>query len=204
MGSALGPAHLECGRSLNGSGHDSGLRGREDGGHILITVKMRYVCSWAMLCAMDMLIQCIYASVSAPGFTEDAIPALLDSVRANNARLEVSGMLLYIESSFFQVLEGPADTIDSLYEKIRVDPRHMRVTQIIREPIAQRKFPEWSMGFSALGREEAGELTGENDFFRDASCLQRLESGRAKKLLSAFRNGRWRADRTGSFRMSGA
>ena len=43
-------------------------------------------------------------------------------------------------------------------------------------------------------------FTGENDFFTDASCLQKLGRSRAKKFLSAFKEGRWRADRTGQFR----
>jgi hypothetical protein len=153
---------------------------------------------------MKTLIQCIYASISTPSFQEGQIPQLLALARANNARLDISGMLLYIEESFFQVLEGPAETVDALYTKICSDSRHTRVTQIIREPIPERKFPAWSMGFSSLSLPDAGDLTGENDFFTHASCLQDLGSGRAKKLLNAFREGRWRADRTGRFAMRGA
>jgi hypothetical protein len=149
---------------------------------------------------VDTLIQCIYASVCAPGFAEPAIPRLLDVCRGNNARLGVTGMLLYIEGGFFQVLEGMAPDVDPLYERICSDRRHLRVTRIIREPIVERQFAEWSMGFSLLNREDAGVLLGENDFFAAATCLDDLDSGRARKLLNAFRDGRWRADRTGRFR----
>jgi len=150
---------------------------------------------------MQTLIQCIYASISTPSFLESQIPQLLEHARTNNARLDISGMLLYIDEGFFQVLEGPAESVDTLYAKICSDRRHSRVAQIIREPIAERKFPDWSMGFSSVSLPEVGDLTGENDFFTTASCLQNLGSGRAKKLLNAFREGRWRADRTGRFAM---
>jgi hypothetical protein len=58
------------------------------------------------------LIHCIYASSGAPEFHEADIPALLQTTRENNARLDVTGMLLYVQGSFFQVLEGPAEKVD--------------------------------------------------------------------------------------------
>ncbi len=113
-------------------------------------------------------------------------------------------MLLYIEGGFFQVLEGEPAAVDAVYQNIEADPRHERITLIIREPIVRRSFGEWTMGFEALGLKEANELIGENDFFTSASCVTQLTPGRAKKLLSAFRTGRWRADRTAGHRALGS
>jgi len=146
------------------------------------------------------LIHCIYASraLTAPDDTE--VEALLDHARRKNAALGITGMLLQIEDSFFQVLEGDADVVDSVYRVIAQDERHDRVTQIIREPIAQRSFGEWSMGFQALQRADARQLVGTNDFFGSAQCLERINPGRAKKLLTAFRSGRWRTEHTGVHR----
>jgi hypothetical protein len=149
------------------------------------------------------LIHCIYASCAAADFREQDIPALLDNARANNLRRDITGMLLYIDGSFFQILEGEEPVVGRAFEIIRCDPRHKRVTQIILEPIAERDFAQWTMGFAAVGPQEAGELIGENDFFADASCIARLDRGRAKKLLTAFRSGSWRMDETGVFRSSG-
>ncbi len=148
------------------------------------------------------LIHCIYASSAAPGFADSDIPGLLEAARRKNASLNVTGTLLYIDGSFFQVLEGEAGTVDALYATIGHDPRHRRVTQIIREPIARRSFAQWTMGFDSLNGVDAAALLGENDFFRDATFLERLDAGRAKKLLRAFREGRWRADVTGVHRAS--
>lgn len=147
---------------------------------------------------MSDLIHCIYASSASPQFHESEIPALLDAARARNASLDISGMLLYVEGSFFQILEGPEANVQATFDRIQSDPRHLRVTQIIREPIARRHFGEWTMGFSIAGLLDMGEITGENDFFTDASCFTRLDGGRAKKLLQAFGSGRWRADKTGN------
>jgi Sensors of blue-light using FAD len=93
--------------------------------------------------------------------------------------------------------------VDEIYGRILRDPRHTRVTLVIREPIAGRSFSEWTMGYSTVDPLEAGKLIGENDFFKSASCVTQMDGGRAKKLLSAFRAGRWRLERTGTHRAIG-
>jgi hypothetical protein len=147
------------------------------------------------------LIHCIYASRALAAPDEADVQKLLDHARRKNTSLGITGMLLLIEDSFFQVLEGEADAVDSVYRVIAKDPRHDRVTQIIREPIAQRSFAEWSMGFAAVQREDARVLIGANDFFGSAQCLERINPGRAKKLLVSFRSGRWRTEHTGVHRV---
>jgi hypothetical protein len=146
------------------------------------------------------LFQCIYASSATPSFREFEIPALLERARTKNAALGITGMLLFIEGSFFQVLEGDATAVDALYSSIATDTRHDRVTRIIREPIARRSFSDWTMGFATLGRDDVHQLIGENDFFTGARCLEQIDAGRAKKLLIAFGAGRWRAEQTGVHR----
>ena len=145
------------------------------------------------------LIHCIYAS-RAIARHETEIEAILERARRKNLASGITGMLLLIENSFFQVLEGDASCVDTAYETICRDSRHDRVTQIIREPIAQRSFGEWSMGFASMERADAQQVVGENDFFGGADCLERIHPGRAKKLLLAFRAGRWRTDNTGMHR----
>lgn len=144
------------------------------------------------------LIHCVYASTATAGFQEADIPRLLEGARLKNAARGITGMLLFIEGSFFQVLEGEPGAVDTIYATIAEDSRHTRVTQIIREPIARRSFDEWSMGFAAVGRAEAAQLVATNDFFGSASCLERIDPGRAKRLLVAFGSGRWRTDHTGT------
>lgn len=143
------------------------------------------------------LIHCIYASRAIVTLSDAQIQALLENARRNNVVQGITGMLLLIEGSFFQVLEGDAAAVDRAYDNVARDTRHDRVTQIIREPIAQRSFGEWSMGFAAMKSADAQQLVGENDFFGSAACLERINPGRAKKLLVAFGAGRWRTEHTG-------
>lgn len=139
------------------------------------------------------LIHLIYTSVATIDFSEKDLAELLTVARNKNEKIDVTGMLLYTDRSFFQILEGDPDVVNQLYAKIALDKRHSQVVSIIKEPIAKRAFAEWSMGFANVSTKDLGSMVGLNDFFMQASCFRQLDQGRAKKLLSAFKEGRWRA-----------
>lgn len=141
----------------------------------------------------EKLTHLIYTSAIAPTFDVSQLLTVLQVARINNARRGITGMLLYVSGSFFQVLEGDETTLTELFAIIAADPRHRNATKIIHEPIAQRAFGDWTMGFSALEPSELSGIEGFNDFFQEGGSLTNLQSGRAKKLLSAFAQNRWRA-----------
>jgi hypothetical protein len=147
---------------------------------------------------MPSLIHIIYASVETQAFSSAQLTELLQEARVKNEDLHMTGMLLYSDGNFFQVLEGEPDSVDGMYQKLHLDKRHQQLTLIVREPIAKRYFADWSMGFSSVTPEELRQVDGLNDFFRDGSCFVGLDGGRAKKLLASFAEGRWRAKLTGA------
>lgn len=147
---------------------------------------------------MSELIHRIYASAATQGFAAPELARLLQQARDGNDRLGVTGILLFAEGSFFQVLEGSRDSVDALYARIARDTRHDQVTTIICEPIHRRSFGSWTMGFSSLSRADVADAAGMNDFFGAGSCFADLDGGRAKKLLAAFREGRWRKTLAGA------
>jgi hypothetical protein len=138
------------------------------------------------------LVHCIYVSAASQSMGEDELASLLSHARENNGRLGLTGMLLFSEGSFFQVLEGEVETVERLYVRIAADPRHRQVTKVLQEPIAERAFASWTMGFLQPSRAQLKILIGRNDFFGDASCFHGLDDGRAKRLLEAFKDGGWR------------
>jgi hypothetical protein len=146
------------------------------------------------------MIHIIYASVETQGFSSAQLTELLEKARVENERRHLTGMLLYSDGNFFQVLEGEPDAVDEMYKKLQLDKRHDQLTVIVREPIAKRYFADWSMGFSSVTPEELSQVEGLNDFFQGGSCFVGLDSGRAKKLLAAFAEGRWHAKLTGADR----
>jgi Sensors of blue-light using FAD len=142
---------------------------------------------------MPALEHLIYASVATQNFEASELAELLQKARAANERCDLTGMLLHVDSdgSFFEA-------IDQLLEKLLRDKRHSHLTEIIREPIAKRSFNEWTMGFSSVSSEKLRRVSGLNDFFKARSCLTELDARRAKKLLAAFAEGRWRTKLLGA------
>ena len=147
---------------------------------------------------MPDLMHCIYASAATRHFETAELTALLQAARTHNEGAGLTGMLLYTEGSFFQVLEGVPDAVEALYARIERDKRHEHVTKIVTEAIPSRSFAHWTMGFSQVSRKELAQISGTNDFFSGSSCFLGLDSGRAKKLLAAFREGRWRKGLAGA------
>jgi hypothetical protein len=152
---------------------------------------------------MKSLIALTYASRSTEFFHEHEIPDLLQQVRVANAKQEITGMLLYIRGSFLQVLEGQPAVVDAVFNKIGDDNRHTQLVLLARESIPERAFEGWTMMHKTLDPVEAGELTGETDYFRSPTWLEQLDASRAKKLLSAA-SLRWQMEhRTGKYRTLG-
>ena len=134
----------------------------------------------------------IYTSVANKDFSQSELIDLLNIARANNSKKNISGILLYVNKNFFQVIEGELEALQQLFSIIKKDPRHGNVTKIICESIVKRNFNEWSMGFDIPETKDLQELTGINDFFGNKTCLTDLDDGRAKKILEAYAEGVWR------------
>jgi hypothetical protein len=152
---------------------------------------------------MKSLISLIYASRSTECFHEHEIPDLLQQVRIANAKQEITGMLLYINGSFLQVLEGQPEMVDAAFGRILGDKRNTQLRPIARDSILERAFEGWTMMHKTLDPVEAGELIGEPDYFKSPTWLTQLDPGRAKKLLSAA-SLRWQMEhRSGKYRTLG-
>lgn len=78
---------------------------------------------------------------------DDQLRALLGQSRAHNAAHQITGLLLYGEGRFVQVLEGPEAAVRAVYARIRTDPRHAQVVTVREGPGPPRRFADWHMGF---------------------------------------------------------
>jgi hypothetical protein len=102
-----------------------------------------------------LLRQLVYVSGTRPNWTEAELDRLLTRSRIRNGARGITGMLLYVDGSFVQSLEGPAAVTGPLIDRIRADKRHWHVRCLVDREIAVRDFADWSLGFR---RCRAGEL----------------------------------------------
>jgi hypothetical protein len=147
---------------------------------------------------MEDLIQVIYVSAAASDISEHDTAELLKEARKTNRRHDVSGMMLYVGGCLLMLLEGEAHGVDAVSREVAEWKREMRA--IYREPVAEREFPDWIMGFEAVAPAEAARLLGEPVVLDSAFRFTRIEASKAKTLLSILGRRRWQSDRSGMFR----
>lgn len=138
------------------------------------------------------LILLAYSSVATRHFDRKSLLELLTAAQAFNESHALTGMLLYVDDTFFQILEGDPDQLRALYERIEQDNRHNKIIKLLEMSVEKRNFERWSMGYAKVTREELAEIPGLNDFFGRGLAFTELEAGKAKVLLEAFREGKWR------------
>jgi hypothetical protein len=102
----------------------------------------------------------IYLSWATASFSDHQLQDLLLKARSRNTQLGVTGLLLYGNGCFVQIIEGEYATVHGLYEQIKGDARHRDVTAYADKAIAQRAFPEWAMAFHHPTPEQFDELVG--------------------------------------------
>lgn len=135
------------------------------------------------------LTQLCYVSSATRLMSTDDLKVLLKAARRHNAAHGITGMLLYKDLSFLQVLEGPPETVLTLYGQIRTDARHTKIRMLFEQPIGAREFADWSMGFQNLDGTDFSEVEGFSDLMRIDGNARSLFANptRAKRLLLLFR-----------------
>ncbi|WP_144762724.1 BLUF domain-containing protein [Curtobacterium sp. 9128] len=99
------------------------------------------------------MLSLIYSSVATRPLGDDDLAALLAQSRRSNEQEDVTGVLLFRNGYFLQLLEGPDAAVRSKFDHIKRDDRHTEVRVVLEELVEARQFPEWTMGFPAADRD---------------------------------------------------
>jgi Sensors of blue-light using FAD len=93
------------------------------------------------------LYQLAYLSSALAKPSETGLRAILETSRRNNGADGITGLLLYHDGNFFQVLEGAKGAVLTCYDRIVADSRHHGHIVLLSEEISQRNFSDWSMAY---------------------------------------------------------
>jgi hypothetical protein len=91
-------------------------------------------------------VQLIYVSRAA-ALGESARCHLLKQARTDNARRQLTGMLISVRDLYIQALEGEAGMVEAVFHTIARDKRHSQITRLLARPIPERLFPAWRLGY---------------------------------------------------------
>lgn len=123
-------------------------------------------------------------------FSNEEIIDIINVSRVNNARLGVTGLLIYHEGSIIQILESEKEVLYTLYNKIIKDTRHKAIIKVLDFSITERNFREWSMGFKQVSNENWSELKGYLNLDNVDEFQQLRDSGNAHiiSMINSFAN----------------
>lgn len=133
----------------------------------------------------------VYVSVAAEKASKDDLLEILARSRTKNAEVGITGMLLYKDGNYMQVLEGEEKAVRDLYARIRRDPRHLGIVTLVEGRRDNRCFGDWSMGFQDLSSPEARDVPGYSEFLNTPLTAEEFSSdpGQCERLLWAFKRG---------------
>lgn len=136
-----------------------------------------------------MIFQLVYRSTASRYLSQDELLRMLERSRENNARLQITGLLLYHAGQFLQMLEGDEPIVRQRYDVIAQDDRHKWVALVMTGPGAERDFPDWTMGFRDLD-ESLTPTEGWTNFLDETTLPTSLPAATSyiRDIFLAFRD----------------
>ncbi|HWZ24020.1 MAG TPA: BLUF domain-containing protein [Verrucomicrobiae bacterium] len=106
----------------------------------------------------------VCGSTSSHLLTKAELQTMLEETRETNAQVGVTGLLLYKDGTFLQVLEGDQETVMKLVSSIKEHYRHKDFQILLRGTSEHRLFTNWSVGFRDLTDSSPKRIPGFSDF----------------------------------------
>ena len=96
--------------------------------------------------ALPPLYNLVYCSRATAGVDDAAVQRIVGTARRQNAIHGITGLLVFGSGIFFQWLEGPRESIQTLLALLHTDPRHRDIVLLSEtEEVRDRLFPDWDM-----------------------------------------------------------
>ena len=138
---------------------------------------------------MSKLFRMVYISTASKLFTSAELREMLKESNERNKKADITGMLLYKDGQFMQVLEGTADAVTTTFSRISKDPRHHGIMVLAKGAAQERRFPNWSMAFRDLNLPDHQKLPGYSEFLNTPLTGTEFAGNpdRCEKLLLVFK-----------------
>jgi hypothetical protein len=113
---------------------------------------------------MNPVFNLVYISHAAEDISYTDIRDILSESRKHNAQENITGLLIFREGFFLQLLEGTETAVKNILGKIMMDDRNHSLRVLIEVEGDQRLFQNWQMAFID-GDISSNETVDLIDFF---------------------------------------
>ncbi|ROP61796.1 EAL domain-containing protein (putative c-di-GMP-specific phosphodiesterase class I) [Enterobacter sp. BIGb0383] len=105
-----------------------------------------------------MLTTIIYRSHICDSVSASVLGEMVTVANNKNSRADVTGILLFNGTHFFQLLEGPEEEVTEIYRHIREDSRHYNVVELFCDRAPARRFGKLGMELFDLREYDRDEV----------------------------------------------
>lgn len=105
-----------------------------------------------------MLTTIIYRSHLCDDVPVKALESMVAAANLKNGRADVTGILLFNGTHFFQLLEGPEEKVKAIYQAICHDNRHYNVVELLCDYSPSRRFGKVGMELFDLREHDRDEV----------------------------------------------
>lgn len=127
----------------------------------------------------------VYVSAATKSLNEEEVDRLLLSAREFNEMVNVTGILLYQKKTFFQLIEGPKNSVEEVYGRIKSASQHTAIIELASAQSSQRFFADWNMGFCHAPQNTLQQLS-HAEWSKNLTYLSQYRQSQGIKLLLDF------------------
>jgi hypothetical protein len=144
---------------------------------------------FAMETTSSKLFRVAYISTASKLFDPAELREMLKESNQRNKEAGITGMLLYKDGQFMQVLEGTMEAVTTTFSRISKDSRHHGIMVLVKGAVQERRFPMWSMAFRDLNLPDHQDVPGFSKFLNTPLTGKEFEGSpdRCEKLLLLFK-----------------
>jgi hypothetical protein len=108
----------------------------------------------------EVIYQIIYSSQAKVPMSMAGLEEILVDARAANEKRQVTGVLVYVDGVFLQILEGEEAVIRGLVQSISADSRHGDLKVFYERQVSHRTFPDWRMAYLSATPQQMAVWAG--------------------------------------------
>lgn len=132
-----------------------------------------------------MLTTIIYRSHICKNVPFNSVTDMVAAANVKNDQADVTGILLFNGTHFFQMIEGPEETVLSIYQHICQDKRHYNIVELLCDYAPARRFGKTGMELFDLREYDRDEVL-QAVLDKGTSKYQLFYNDRALKFLRTF------------------
>ena len=107
-----------------------------------------------------MTYQMIYSSQATAAMSIADLEEILVDARTGNEKRKVTGVLVYVDGVFLQILEGEEQALRTLMRSIASDSRHTNVKVFYEAEVDRPIFTSWRMAYLSATPQQMAAWAG--------------------------------------------